>query len=85
MRKQEQLTIQSERELLELEERERDIRELEVSVLHIYCVYLLIYLYIVHKCTEADLMLIWMVQTKLEVGAHTGVKRSNQTVNICMI
>lgn len=51
LRKQEQLTIQSERELLELEERERDIRELEVSVQsHIYCVYLFNYSFVYTLC-----------------------------------
>ncbi|KAM3968807.1 syntaxin 7 isoform 1-T2 [Aphomia sociella] len=35
LRKQEQLTMQSERELLELEERERDIRQLENDILDV--------------------------------------------------
>ncbi|CAK1588522.1 unnamed protein product [Parnassius mnemosyne] len=35
VRKQEQLTMQSERELLELEERERDIRQLESDILDV--------------------------------------------------
>ncbi|XP_072930746.1 syntaxin-7 [Epargyreus clarus] len=79
VRKQEQLTMQSERELLELEERERDIRQLENDIMDVNQIFKQLGTIIHDQGAVVD-----SIESNVEFAAHNvenGTQELRQAVN----